>query len=543
MTKYMKQLSQLPSVEINRIRSQMRDALAVREITPADCWSISCDIFAVTRKKVSETTLKRIFGFANSTQSFSRYTLNAIAEYFEIRYGIMPREIVCREDSVLANMQIITLTRLNTIERRCGIPYQMTIDRKRAEKEFEDFFSGPSTMMAIAALPGHGKTIMLSHLAKRYFATSDRPFSASALLFLSATNFHNADNTSLTLEDYLRKTLFIGPEVLLTDYLAGIVPIGSKILIIIDGFDEAHWAGTAKTLLYDSIIDFTGSLGKTNGVKMMLSMRPLAWARFSERMKRVPEMETITYGSGPVEGRAFTDFLQLDEEEGREICRRADIGIYDRFSIELRKFLARPVNLQVLICHPNRMVLLGFRSGIILCELICSVVKERIYGSNYYTEKIHFLKRIVSLTSQATTGCTVPKDDLMADMHRFRNAYMELLSDGILIEERIFTGGHPRESIGFTDPWLFDYFIFASLLERFNGLPASDAAQHINGTYSGDRRLNHLRALARHGIRTREYGFLEFSALSLAPKEKDELALFIAENVCYNRHSHGDALA
>ncbi len=539
----MKQISVGPSPEISRIRSLMRDALAAREVTPADCRPISRDISVLTHKTVSETTLKRIFGFAGSSQSFSRYTLAALAEYLEARYGITPRENVCREDSVFANMRVITLTRLKAIEARCGIPFPMTIERKGAEKEFEAFFNGPGTLMAIAARPGQGKTIMLAHLARRYFGTGGHICPEAALLFIGAASFYKDDNICLTLEDYLRKMLFIGPEVLLTEYLQGLMPSGAKMVIMIDGFDEVNWTGPAKALLYDSIIDLVGGLGEDSAVKVILSMRPLAWARFFQRLRRAPQMDRITHGSGPVEGRALSGLLLLEEWEAGEICKRAGIGTYDRFGTELREFLARPVNLQLLIGHPRREVLLGFGSGIILCELVYAIVRQRIYGSNYYTEKIVFLKRIVSLTSQGTKGHTAPKEALMADMHGFRNAYMELLSDGILMEEIFSTGGHPLESICFTDPYLFDYFIFASLLERFHCLPASDAAGHINATYTGNRRLNLLRALAGHGIRSREYGFMEFSALSLDPREKDELALFIAENVCYDRYHRGDTLA
>lgn len=51
--------------------------------SPGDCKKIADDIFETTRKKISETTLKRLFGFATIKHQFSKYTLATLIEYTE----------------------------------------------------------------------------------------------------------------------------------------------------------------------------------------------------------------------------------------------------------------------------------------------------------------------------------------------------------------------------------------------------------------------------------------------------------------------------
>src|SRR5690554_5423089 len=51
------------------------------DILSSDCYKLSFEIQKKTNKRVSETTLKRFFGYTNSTHNPSQYTLNAISRY------------------------------------------------------------------------------------------------------------------------------------------------------------------------------------------------------------------------------------------------------------------------------------------------------------------------------------------------------------------------------------------------------------------------------------------------------------------------------
>src|ERR1700744_3414680 len=51
------------------------------DISPADCRGLSIAIFKLTNMQISETTLKRVYGFAYSKFKPSLFTLNAMARY------------------------------------------------------------------------------------------------------------------------------------------------------------------------------------------------------------------------------------------------------------------------------------------------------------------------------------------------------------------------------------------------------------------------------------------------------------------------------
>jgi len=53
----------------------------LRNIDPAHCKIISEYVFQETKNYVSETTIKRFFGFANTLHKFSLFTLNSLSQY------------------------------------------------------------------------------------------------------------------------------------------------------------------------------------------------------------------------------------------------------------------------------------------------------------------------------------------------------------------------------------------------------------------------------------------------------------------------------
>ena len=65
------------------LKNKVELKAGIDHAAPYDCKKIVADIFKVTNKKISETTLKRFFGFAYAKYKFSKYTLAILKEYSE----------------------------------------------------------------------------------------------------------------------------------------------------------------------------------------------------------------------------------------------------------------------------------------------------------------------------------------------------------------------------------------------------------------------------------------------------------------------------
>ena len=129
---------------LNELKGLILSKLGIRFITPADCKRISIEISKHLNKNVSETTIKRLYGFAVVKHNFSTFTLTTLAEYVDMA-GVpndkiaLPIEIPDEWTTLKEKTDIITQFTLKTIRNRSGIPYEMTISRKFAEHDFNDF--------------------------------------------------------------------------------------------------------------------------------------------------------------------------------------------------------------------------------------------------------------------------------------------------------------------------------------------------------------------------------------------------------------------
>ena len=157
---------------LNEVKSLILLKTGIRTITPADCKRISIEISKTLNKNVSETTIKRLFGFAVVKHNFSKFTLTTLSEYVNKEdsqnwTSALPSNTQAPVNSwsdIRMNAKKVTNFTLKGIKNRSGIPYEMTISRKFAEHDFDDFFKSDYSYTCFISQPGYGRTILLSHL-------------------------------------------------------------------------------------------------------------------------------------------------------------------------------------------------------------------------------------------------------------------------------------------------------------------------------------------------------------------------------------------
>ncbi|MDO7744478.1 MAG: hypothetical protein MUP99_11910, partial [Pedobacter sp.] len=263
----------------------------IRFITPADCKRISIEISKRLNKNVSETTVKRLFGFAAVKHRFSNFTLTTLAEYVDSEkneHGILPAVQHNPDEWKTVKEKIDKITRftLKTIRNRSGIPYELTISRRFAEHDFDEFYKGNYIFTSLISQPGYGRTTLLAHLAENLFFKDGAAYQESTLLFISAPNFFNLDQLNLNLEDQIKQHLGLTTTENILEFLNRNQQSQSgKFIIIFDGLSELVIKRDQKNDLFDSIINLICSLEDYKNIKLMMSMRSTTWVRFYERMR------------------------------------------------------------------------------------------------------------------------------------------------------------------------------------------------------------------------------------------------------------------
>lgn len=513
----------------------------IRFITPADCKRISIEISRHLNKNVSETTIKRLFGFALVKHKFSTFTLTTLAEYVDMEIAdpvsvpLKPSRID-EWQSLKDKADKITQFTLKTIRNRSGIPYDITIGRKFAEHDFQEFYNGDYIFTSFISQPGYGKTILLSHLAEDLFYKQDAIYKNSMVLFVKAYSFFNKDNMSLNIEEQLREQLQITSKESVLDYINNVQAIrGGKFVIIIDSFSELILKKEEKNILFDSIINLVCSLEDCKHVKLMMSMRSTTWTRFYDRMRHSSFLKSSWFAGNHFNLQELSNVPPLTEKEVGIIISKIDYLDDKQINPRLKAQLKFPFHIQLYYQLKEEDPGFNYYTNITFYELVSRFIQEKIYRSNYYTEKILFLKKIIQLTDYGRQSNYVEKDSLLAELFNFRNAYMELLADGILMEEKRLDTAHPKEFVRFLHPHMFEYFLFVEILEKFHLQVNLEFFTYINTEYDYNQvGFQLMQWTTRFLIKTANFKALKsIFSLDLNGFETNYLILFIAEEIKY----------
>jgi hypothetical protein len=132
-----------PMKAIQQLQLEVLTKFNVTQLQPSDCKDLSVLVRDCTGKIVSETTIKRFFGFAAQTFNFSVYTLNALAEYagfqnwefFLEHYRLQQspqKEFHPKWKEIKSKTGKISFYTTETIKNNCGMDFTRTADRVAA---------------------------------------------------------------------------------------------------------------------------------------------------------------------------------------------------------------------------------------------------------------------------------------------------------------------------------------------------------------------------------------------------------------------------
>lgn len=538
------------SQQLNELKSLVLSKCGIRYITPADCRRISIEISKQVNKNVSETTIKRLFGFAVVKHKFSNFTLSTLADFVDMEQ-IDQLIITEAEKSALdykslkENADKITQFTLKTIKNRAGIPYQYTIKRKFAELDLETFYESDAIFSALISQPGYGKTILLSHLTESLFFGEEAKYKESTVLFFTAHTFFNKELSRRQIDELLQVHLQLSDKSNVLEHIHKThEQNGGKFILIIDGFSDLAVQKEDLMGIFDNLINLICALEDFGNIKLVMSMRSTTWARFYDRIRHSSYLMSKWYPGKHFNSHELNNVPPLSDIEVESIVERMykKKGIF--ISDSLKTHLRYPFQIQHYYQLKEENPEFQYYTNISFFELVSRFIKEKIYQSNYFTEKTLFLKKIIQLTDYGKASRAVEKDKLFLELSAFRNAYMELLADGILMEEKSTDEPNPREYVRFLHPYTFEYFLFNEILEKSNLQINNNFLNLIQLDYAGSQMsFQLLQWAARFLVITNNFAMLKnMLEIGLLSYDLNYLLLFIAEEIKYRSKSDPEML-
>ncbi|SFH48077.1 NACHT domain-containing protein [Pedobacter insulae] len=528
----------LENPSLDSLRKLILIKTGLKLISPSDCKSISLSIQKELNKNISETTIKRLFGFAKTTTDFSKFTINALIEFVSNANEIAPDINFYTNDiqKIASKAKQLTNLTLQNIKSRCSVPYELTIPRKFAHFDFHDFHESNYSFTAFIAQPGYGKTILLSHLVQDVILNESGNYPNDIVCFFNAGQIFDSDTNEISLEDRIKSKIGLSPDTSLISYFENnYQKTHTRLIIILDDFAELVLNRSSKIKIFDRIIDLISSIDESNAIKIILSMRSTTWSRFFERIRHAYFLKKKWFPGSYYYLDYNSNVPPLSEKELELVVERMGFGNYEKISADLKAQLKFPFHIQWYYKLKEQFPSFNFNTNLIFYEIIDLFINEKIFKSNYATEKIFFCKQIIKRTKFSKEGNKLIKSDLMLDISVYKNAYMELLAEGILMEEKHFHNNYPIEYVRFVHPHIFEYFLFIELLELYGQNLNKNFFEYIQTEYTGNQvRFQLLQWSIRQLITIGNLKDLtNVFKIELSNYEKNYLIYFIAENLSY----------
>ncbi|MVT06953.1 NACHT domain-containing protein [Chitinophaga tropicalis] len=533
------------------LQNEVSRKFGVDSITPSDCKRLSDLIRDETAKAVSETTLKRVFGFATTKHSFSRYTLNTLAQYCQYKdWDDFQAQHYLQTDTAELNdgkwlelknkAATVSHYTILTLKNRSGIPFSHTVPRPQIFAHTERFLESNYAATALIAPSGWGKSIALVHMAEHFWFSKDAKYKKDICWFIHAHAAGSLLLRGFSLASWLDNQLNLGNGENFREYFAAhFDKVKGRLILIIDGFDEITIAADKLKILYTKLEEFVYSNDMFPWVKVILSIRSSTWSEVFQHSLQYPAFRRYWYLGAEMDEETNVNLPYLTEQEAKSVLynHRIDPATVRTFSESFMQKLRYPYYLQ-LFCQLNTGPGQPFSNEhLSLFEIISKFVQNKVFNSPTNNFKVRIIEKMLWLLDLGRTGQYADKSELLNKNIDLFSSYKELLADNILVEENLSQEVMFKVKVRFAHQFLLEYFTAMHYLRQSDDIIDDAMLQRVlKKLPASSYRTGVLKWMLRYAINTGQIQSIhKIFYLPLSNMEKSLLLEYLA---VHYQHEH-----
>jgi hypothetical protein len=518
-------------------------------LSPSDCKALSTEIFRKTGHQLSETTLKRIYGFAYSKFQPSLFTLDAMSRFSgydswldfceknTVNHPEAPHNDGCWESLKKSATRTSGFT-LQVLKNRSGIPYRFTVNRKFIADHFEAFLKNDYTATAFIAPAGYGKTIALCHwVEEKMMAIAERK-SDDIVLFISSNALVNAFSGEKDIKEWLLSLLGYGNENDISALLDKNQENAGNFYLIIDGLDEHMFRDEQFNVLFNLVLDIFSLYRFHSNFKLVLTMRSATW--INHRHEIIDEDAWFKGFMTDKERSINTPLFETTELE--ELCSRINPYANNAVGIDAARNFNIPLYLQYYYKAHRTDFSFNYINHTCIYELISEFVLNKIYLGPFATEKTQLIRTLAEGLNYEHEIFEVEKVKVNDLVKQNAPAYNELLGIGFIREVNKSTDAQCRVVIEFCTDKFLEYSIAFAMLSRNGNQFNNDLIDQVNTILKHGHRVQVLKWCLFYAIKNGQHQCLEFiTRAKLTVQEKSEVIIFMGEILDQSRSQIGMA--
>jgi len=518
------------------LKQQILAKAGIKAITPGDCRFLSATISINTGKQISDTTLKRIFGFTLSKFSPSQYTLNIMAEYC----GYDSWDIFCKQlhnDGAYQKQNVVGDETLSVISRslnlsqkmlqalinRSVIPFNLTIKRELVSDHLNLFSQSSETATVLAAPAGYGKTTSICHWVEEQLSAISEN-GESVLVFLSSkvlSSHPKADSLNAWLHSLM------GLESGLAKLLERDTFNGKQFYFVVDGFDKERFRPGEFELITDNLLDLIALYRNHANFKVILTMRSANWVSLRNRLLIENTLDDWFLGFMQDEAKE-TNMQLFNAKEINLFSNQIDPSSTEVIKPEVASLFSYPLFLQYYYQKHAQRFSLNCLDYFGIYDIISSYFFDKIYNTHLCTEKVILIKILLDNGKVDNGNFIVDELKVYAQIKEFSEVYNELLSIGFIKEVNRSTEVGFAKHIEFAHERLLAYTMARNLIYNNNGLYDYCLMELLNQEIDIAFRVPVLKWCIFNVIKARQFHvFKSITNVHLHAAEKAQLLKFL----------------
>ncbi|GAA4317134.1 hypothetical protein GCM10023149_14530 [Mucilaginibacter gynuensis] len=528
-------MARISIYHIELLKKEVLKHAGLTHINPGDCRMISFKVIQKTKHRISETTIKRIYGFAFSKFQPSLFTLDSLAEFCNYRdweHWQKQEEPVIDEAlpftwSVLKkNAERITGHTIQTLRNRAGIPFHYTICRDFIDRHMIKFARSYQNATVITAPAGYGKTIAICRWLEKRLEERE---SADTYLFFNCVSLMSAQLGGKDLHNWMQELLGYGKQ----DDIQAPEDIEGRgtgnFYFIVDGFDEHLFRTGLFNTLLAQITEVFSTYRERRFFKLMLTMRSSTWLNNRDELFAGP----YNWFTGFVTENSSINVPLLNAAEITNISARINPASMENANpVTIAESFRNPLFLELYYRQHPADFSFKHIDHTSLYDLNALFVLNKVYLSTLSDDKVLLGDEIVSRLDLTANEDGVDKRKLLSGMPpQQERAYYELLGIGFLREVHEPGTNNDHTRVQFGNPHFTTHSIARAWLKDNNERFDDALIEKINTELENSPyRLSVAKWCIIHAIRTgQQDSFGKITGLKLEPDEKADLVVFLGD--------------
>ncbi len=521
---------------LNLLKKRVLDIAKLNNFTSADCKTLSTLIFQKTKKRLSETTLKRVYGFVQSQFQSSQFTIDTLADYcgyenWATFLGEHTTQLPSGKTAdwlKLSNDTLrITNLSLRAAQKRSGMPFNKTVKRVFIDEHLDNFIASNQIATALVAPTGYGKTIALIHWIEERLTYNAEHNVNDIILFFSTSSLMSVISSGQDIHTWLLSLLGYNRAEILNMLLNDKKKTPGKFFLIVDGFDEHPFSREQFKLICDQLIDIFSLYESAEAFKMIFTMRTDTWINNRHIWHGDDEQWFMGFKTNY---DVFGNVPLFSYNEIYELAHNLNPLATVNINPETINLLNHPLYFQIYYKLNKNNFTLNNISGLYRYDIVSSLILDQIYLDKYSAEKMLFFFGLIDMMCLKNGVYHVNKIKANALFEKYQHVYRDLLATEFLTEYNESTDLQHNTYIEFGNKDFLEYIIAQKLLtgneNQFNLKLIETADELLNN----DLKLNVIKWFIIYAIKTdANYNLNYLASVNLPLNKKAELINFIGE--------------